>query len=135
VTTSPPTSRRDARERALELVYEAECKSVSVADVLATLPIPPDRFASQLALGVDENRVESLELLRTYARSDWKPERMPVIDRLVLFLAIEELDHHRDTPKAVVIDEAVELAKRFSTEDSGRFVNGMLTSISGHLGR
>jgi transcription antitermination protein NusB len=60
---------------------------------------------------------------------------MPVIDRLVLCMAIEELDHHRDTPRAVVIDEAVELAKTFSTGESGKFVNGMLTSIADHLGR
>lgn len=135
MTSSPVTSRRDGRERALELIYEAECKSVAVSVVLASLPIPPDPFASQLALGVDENRESSLALLRQFARPDWPPERMPVIDRLVLRMAIEELDHHRETPKAVVLDEAVELAKTFSTEDSGRFVNGMLTTIAEHLGR
>lgn len=135
MSESPPTSRRDARERALELVYEAECKEARIATILAALPLPPDPFAAALALGVDEHYEESIELLRRYARADWPPERMPVIDRLVLCIAIEELDHHRDTPRAVVIDEAVELAKTFSTEESGKFVNGMLTSIADHLGR
>jgi transcription antitermination protein NusB len=133
--TSPPTSRRDARERALELIYEAECKQARIATILAALPLSPDPFAVALAVGVDEHYEDSIELLRNYARPDWPPERMPVIDRLVLCLAIEELDHHRDTPRAVVIDEAVELAKTFSTGESGKFVNGMLTSIADHLGR
>jgi transcription antitermination protein NusB len=135
VSTSPATSRRDARERALELIYEAECKEARIATILAALPLAPDPFAAALAIGVDGHYEDSIELLRRYARPDWPPERMPVIDRLVLCLAIEELDHHRDTPRAVVIDEAVELAKTFSTEESGKFVNGMLTSIADHLGR
>lgn len=131
----PPNSRTDARERALELVYEAECKSERVHDVLASLPVSPDDFARDLAVGVDDHRDDSIALIRRFARKDWPVERMPVIDRLVLRIAIEELAHHTATPKAVVIDEAVELAKKFSTEDSGRFVNGMLTSIAEHLGR
>lgn len=119
----------------MELVYEAECKEARITTILAALPLPPDPFAAALALGVDEHYEASIDLLRQYARPDWPPERMPVIDRLVLCIAIEELDHHRDTPRAVVIDEAVELAKTFSTEESGKFVNGMLTSIADHLGR
>ncbi len=135
MSQSPPTSRSDARERALELIYEAECKEARISTILSALPLQPDPFAVSLALGVDEHYEESIELLRRFARPDWPPERMPVIDRLVLCIAIEELDHHRDTPRAVVIDEAVELAKTFSTEESGKFVNGMLTSIADHLGR
>jgi transcription antitermination protein NusB len=134
-TGLPPNSRTDARERALELVYEAECKNESVEDVLASLPVAPDPFAASLARGIDEHYVDAIDLIRRFARADWPVERMPVLDRLVLCLAIEELDHHRDTPRAVVLDEAVEMAKKFSTEDSGRFVNGMLTSIADHLGR
>ena len=127
--------RTDARERALELIYEAECKSARISTILASLPLAPDPFAVALAVGVDEHYESYVDLMREFARSDWPPERMPVIDRLVMCIAIEELDHHRDTPKAVVINEAVELAKRFSTDDSGKFVNGMLTSIAEHLGR
>ncbi len=134
-TGLPPNSRTDARERALELVYEAECKSESIADVLASLPVAPDPFAAALAQGIDEHYDDAIGLIRRFARADWPVERMPVLDRLVLRMAIEELDHHRDTPRAVVLDEAVEMAKKFSTEDSGRFVNGMLTSIADHLGR
>ena len=131
----PANLRSDARERALELVYEAECKNESIDVVLAALPISPDPFARSLAVGIDEHRDDALTLIKRFARPDWPVSRMPVIDRLVLRMAIEELDHHRATPKAVVIDEAVEMAKKFSTDDSGRFVNGMLTSIADHLGR
>jgi N utilization substance protein B len=97
--------------------------------------VKPDAFAVALAAGVDEHFDDASALISQFARRDWPIERMPMLDRLVLRIAIEELDHHRDTPKAVVIDEAVELAKKFSTEDSGKFVNGMLTSIADHLGR
>ena len=133
--SSPPTSRRDARERALELLYEAESKSVSVADVIRDLPLAPDGYASVLAIGVGENQVQADALITKFARNDWSIERLPMIDRIVLRLAIYELSYQPDVPRGVVLDEAVELAKTFSTEESGGFVNGMLTSIANELGR
>ena len=60
----------------------------------------------------------------------WTLERLPTLDRLVLRMSVYELRHHRETPRAVVINEAVELVKKFSTEDSGRFVNGVLANAS-----
>ena len=76
-----------------------------------------------------------MDLIRRFARKDWPVERLPQLDVIILRLAIEELQHQAGVPKAVVIDEAVELAKLFSTEDSGRFINGMLSSIADDLGR
>jgi N utilization substance protein B len=122
-------SRRAARERALALLYEADAKGVPVADVLAELPVPPDPYATELALGVDAHRDTIDPYLARFAR-DWTIERMPVIDRTLLRMGVFELLFERDVPVAAVIDEAVELAKRYSTEDSGRFVNGMLARIA-----
>lgn len=133
--SSPPTSRRDARERALELLYESESKSVSVVEVIRELPLPPDAYAALLATGVGANQAQADALITKFARNDWSIERLPMIDRIVLRLAIYELSHQHDVPRGVVLDEAVELAKTFSTEESGSFVNGMLTSIANELGR
>jgi transcription antitermination protein NusB len=125
-----PVARRDARERALELLYEAEAKTQSIADILAALPLAPDPFTVDLVRGVAAHQVEHDALIVEYARGGWALDRMPIIDRIVLRLGIEELGHQRDVPTAVVLDEAVRLAKAFSTDDSGRFVNGMLANMA-----
>jgi N utilization substance protein B len=130
----PAGGRSDARERALALLYEAEMKGEPGAAVVAALPVPPDPYAAALVQGVDAERERIDELLRRFTRS-WPLERMPALDRAVLRLATYELLARPDVPTAVVIDEAVELAKRFSTDDSGRFVNGMLSSISREVRR
>ena len=122
-------TRRQARERALSLLYEAEVKGVSPDVVLSALPADPDRFAADLVAGVGEHAEEIDVWLRRYAR-DWAVERMPAIDRALLRIGVYELLHRPDVPTAVVISEAVELASRFSTEDSGRFVNGLLARIA-----
>jgi N utilization substance protein B len=121
--------RSEARERALDLLYEADAKDLSVDAVLTALPVPPDDLAVLLVEGVAARRPEIDALLAEHARG-WTLERMPVIDRTVLEVAVFELMGRPDVPTAVVIDEAVELAKRFSTDDSGRFVNGMLSTIA-----
>jgi transcription antitermination protein NusB len=122
-------TRRQARERALSLLYEAEVKGVTAEAVLSGLPVEPDRFAAELVSGVGEHADEVDAWLRRYAR-DWAVERMPAIDRGLLRIGVYELLHRPDVPTAVVISEAVELASRFSTEDSGRFVNGLLARIA-----
>jgi transcription antitermination protein NusB len=122
-------ARSDARERALGLLYEAETKGTGVADVLEALAVPPDPLAVTLVEGVDRRRPEIDDLLAAHARG-WTLERMPAVDRAVMRIAVFELLERDDVPTAVVIDEAVELAKRFSTDDSGRFVNGMLAAIA-----
>ena len=81
---------------------------------------------------MEDHRAELDELIVAHARN-WSLERMPAIDRNLLRLALYELKDRPEVPVAVVIDEAVELAKRFSTDDSGRFVNGMLSAIAPKL--
>jgi N utilization substance protein B len=124
--------RSDARERALSLLYEAESKGEPPREVLAALPVPPTYLVVMLVEGVEDHRGELDALIEEHARN-WSLERMPAIDRNVLRLALYELKDRPDVPVAVVIDEAVELAKRFSTDDSGRFVNGMLSAIAPKL--
>ena len=122
-------SRREARERALSLLYEADAKACAPEAVLDDLPVPPDPFAGDLVAGVGAHLGDIDERIRRFARG-WTLERMPVVDRTVLRMATYELLHRPDVPTAAVISEAVELVKRYSTDDSGRFVNGMLSSIA-----
>ena len=121
--------RRQARERALSLLYEADAKSCTPMEVLADLPLPPDQFAGEIVAGVEKHQDEVDGYLRRFAR-DWTVERMPVVDRTLLRMAVFELLHRPDVPTGAVISEAVELAQRYSTEESGRFVNGMLGRIA-----
>lgn len=125
-------SRREARERALSLLYEAEAKGATPDEVLASLPVDPDAFAVELVTGVGAHRHELDELLRRFAKG-WTVERMPAVDRTLLRIATFELAHRADVPTGAVISEAVELAKRYSTDDSGRFVNGLLARIAREL--
>jgi N utilization substance protein B len=122
-------TRREARERALSLLYEADAKSQAPADVLAELPVAPDPFVTDLVLGVAEHQPDIDALITRFA-IDWALDRMPVIDRTLLRMATFELLARPDVPTGVAISEAVELAKRYSTEESGRFVNGVLSSIA-----
>lgn len=85
-------------------------------------------FAARLAIGTEE-AVSRIDPLIAAASEHWRPERMAVIDRLILRLAVFEMLHVPDSPPTVVINEAVELARRFSGEESGRFVNGVLDAI------
>jgi transcription antitermination protein NusB len=124
--------RSESRERALTLLYEAEAKGLTGTEVLAALPVAADQMAKRLVLGVDEHIEEIDRLLRKYSRT-WTLERMPVIDRSVLRIATFELLACPEVPMAVILDEAVELAKSYGTDDSGKFVNGMLSTIASHL--
>ncbi len=125
-------SRREARERALSLLYEAEAKGQTPDEVLDALPLAPEAFAADLVSGVGEHRDEVDGLIRRFAKG-WSLERMPAIDRTLLRIATYELGHRDDVPTGAVISEAVELAKRYSTDDSGKFVNGLLARIAKEL--
>ncbi len=118
----------EARERALVLLYEAESRASSVADVVASEVVAPPAMAVDLALGVEAGTPRYDTLISSKARG-WRLERMPMIDRALLRLALHELAECPETPTAVILNEAVELAKRYSTEDSGRFVNGVLAAL------
>lgn len=131
VPANVPT-RHGGRERALSLLYEAEARSCSVQDVLDALPLAADEFAVDLATGVEVNRTAIDEMLDDHAHG-WTVGRMPTVDRAILRLASYELGHRPDIPTAVVLDEAVELAKQYSTEKSAPFVNGVMVAIANEL--
>jgi len=121
-------TRHQGRERALSILYEAELKGESPSAVLESVPVSPDPFVRQLVTGSEARREEAEELISRTA-TGWPLERMAVIDRLTLRLAVCELLDPAGPPAAVVIDEAVELVKTYSTDDSGSFVNGVLSAI------
>ena len=122
-------SRREARERALELLYEAFAKGSTAAGIVDAAVVSPDPFAEELVRGVEARAPEIDELISTHAKG-WALDRMPVLDRTLLRMAVYELIARPETPVAVVLSEAVELAKRYSTEESGKFVNGVLAAIA-----
>jgi transcription antitermination protein NusB len=126
------STRREARERALSLCYELEVRDRGVDAMLADLPATPDEYTTQLARGVEEHRDGIDAMLRKYSEH-WALERMPVVDRAVLRIGCYELGWQPELPTGVVISEAVELAKQYSTKDSGRFVNGLLSRIAEDL--
>ena len=122
-------TRREARERALALCYELEAKGETADVVLAELPAPPDEYTVTLVRGVGDHRAELDEWLGTYSER-WAVERMPAVDRAVLRIGSYELGWEPELPVGVVIDEAVELARQYSTADSGRFVHALLARIA-----
>ena len=126
------STRREARERALGLWYESETRDLSVADVIAGLAVLPDPYAIRLTEGVAEHRDEIDALLAKYSEH-WSVDRMPAIDRALLRIGTYELGWEPELPRAVAVSEAVELAKEYSTKDSGRFVNGLLGRIADEL--
>ena len=121
--------RTDARERALILLYEAESKDVPPHQILAAQVLPTDELTTALVRGVEENQQRLDSAISAHSKG-WALSRMPSIDRNVLRIAGFELLCLPEVPVAVVLDEAVELAKRFSTDDSGRFVNGVLSALA-----
>jgi transcription antitermination factor NusB len=88
-------------------------------------------YAQRLVEGTVSNREQIDQLIRSQA-DNWRLERMPAVDRNILRLAVYEMLHERETPKLVVLDEAIELAKKFGSEQSGRFVNGLLDGLLKH---
>ena len=127
-----PVARREARERALSLLYEAETKDVTPSALIAELPVPPDPFAASLVVGVGD-RAEEIDALISRHAIGWALDRMPAIDRAVLRMATYELIGFAETPTAGILSEAVELAAAYSTDESGRFVNGVLSAIAAEV--
>lgn len=121
--------RTKERKRALDILHAADVTGRSPVEVLTLEDeaVPP--FARKLVDGVWRHADEIDDIIRTYA-DRWPLERMPVVDRNLLRIALYELLHEPDTPPGVVINEAVELAKMLSTVDSGRFVNGLLGKVA-----
>lgn len=127
--SSDPAPRHQSRERALTLLYEAELKGESPETVLGALPVAPDPYVTALVTAVTD-RKDQIDTLVGDAAIGWDITRMAVVDRNVLRIATAELLAEDDVPTAVILNEAVELASAFSTDDSGRFVNGVLASIA-----
>ncbi len=126
-------SRREARERALSLLYEAEAKGCEpLGEVLAELALEPEPFVADVVAGVSRHQGEIDALIGAVSRG-WALERMPVVDRTLLRMAVYELRHRPDVPTGAVISEAVELAQQYSTDDSGGFVNGVLGRLATEL--
>jgi transcription antitermination protein NusB len=124
-----PAPRHQQRERALALLYEAELKDEGPLEVADELPVPPDPYVRTLLERVAATREEADRRIAA-AALHWPLDRMAVIDRLVMRLGVAELLDPDGPPVAVVIDEAVELAKVYSTDESGAFVNGILSTIA-----
>lgn len=124
--------RRHARVLALEVLYEVDLTGHGLEDawreaVARSAGLAPSAadYAWRLVSGVVRHRAELDALIAERAR-DWTLDRMPVVDRNILRMGLFELLHVPDVPESVVANEAVELAKAYGTEDSGRFVNGIL---------
>jgi len=122
-------ARSDARERAMHILYEADTKGLTGTEVLAIQVLSVDDLTTEIVTGVSTH-LHEIDGHIVESANGWTLARMPVIDRNVLRMAVFELSYSHDVPVAVVINEAVELAKTFSTDDSGRFVNGVLSAIS-----
>ena len=129
--------RRRAREGALQMLYQTEVGQLPVDDAARTHSIIGDAvelddeartYAENLAQGAWKAR-PTLDAYISDAARNWRVERMAVLDRLLLRLAIYELLEQPATPPRVVIDEAIELARRYSGDDAGKFVNGVLDGV------
>ena len=122
-----------ARAQALQLLFQADINNRTVEEVLsgdyAISDGPLDPYGQELALGVDSRRYAIDAVIRASSAS-WSLSRMPVVDRNILRLALYEMIEEDDITVAVAIDEAVELAKAFGTDESPRFINGVLGSIA-----
>lgn len=123
------TRRRGSRRLALEVLYEHEVSGRGADEILARYSSREEAaFASELVQGVLEHGESIDRTISEYAEA-WTLERMPVIDRNLVRIGIFELRHRPDVPPAATIDEIVEVAKTLSTEDSGRFINGILSRV------
>jgi N utilization substance protein B len=131
--------RRRAREAALQMLYQTEIGQLPLADVLQThhsvggadaieLDDEGREYAVTLARGAWQAR-QTIDTYISDAARNWRVERLAVIDRLLLRLAVHELLDHPEIPPRVVIDEAIELARVYSGDDAAKFVNGVLDGV------
>ena len=137
-------ARHRARESAVQMLYQWEIGRQSIQEVERTfwtldpsgpqMAEPLQAFANSLARGVAAE-VPTLDPMIGEAAEHWRVERMNVLDRIVLRLAVYEFLHQPETPAKVVINEALELARTFSTDEAVRFINGILDAIRRRLQR
>lgn len=147
------SKRRRAREMAIQMLYQSDLGHISPQSVFASFkpteylqeraalrrtgsaahdpPVDLDAafvYAQTLVKGTHQHLEEIDDIIRRQAEH-WRLERMPAVDRNILRLAVFEFLYETDVPQLVILDEAIELAKEFGTEQSGRFVNGVLDGI------
>lgn len=126
------TARRKARKRALDILFETDLRGTDTLETaalrIAAADPPVSEYAVFLVEGIVAEQTRIDELITTYAEG-WTLDRLPGVDRAILRIGIYEL-LWTDVPDAVVVDEAVELAKALSTDDSPKFVNGLLGRIA-----
>jgi N utilization substance protein B len=125
------SARRKARKRALDFLYEADIRSSNAIDLLGTRgesDLSQSDYVLELLLGVDANRAKIDELITTYAQG-WDMDRMPAIDRNILRIALFEILFKNDLDDQIAASEAVEIATELSTEDSAKYINGVLGRI------
>src|SRR5262245_39262896 len=133
-------ARTTAREGALQMLFAIDASGTDVERAIAEFwrELPGDAedraYADEAVRGV-HGALASIDERIAKASTNWRVERMARVDRNVLRLGAWELGERREVPRAVVLDEAVEIAKRFGTEESGAFVNGVLDRIADDLGR
>jgi len=135
-TPDEPT-RHQSREAALQLLYQSEVGKVPIDVALETFDrlefIPSQReFSTWLAKGT-ASHLKDIDPLITRSAQHWRLTRMAVIDRLIMRIAVFEFLYAHDTPRAVVINEAIELSKCFAEKDAFKFVNGILDNISKNI--
>ncbi|MEY4019051.1 MAG: hypothetical protein RLZZ590_351 [Actinomycetota bacterium] len=132
------SARTKARKRAVDAVFAADLRKISPLQLLNEVAdLAADRqnqdaifgYAREIVEGIIEHHDEIDDLLETYSQG-WALDRMPNLDRAILRCAVWEILHNGEVPDAVAINEAVELAKELSTDDSGSFVNGLLSRIA-----
>jgi N utilization substance protein B len=142
MTRVDPAARHRAREAALQMLYQSEVGRAGAYETIATYwpANDPDGEVGEELRGFANDlvretlqRVPDLDRRLTTHAHNWRVERMAVIDRLVLRLAVCELITHTDTPPKVIINEAIELARTFSGEESVPFVNGVLDALRKEL--
>jgi N utilization substance protein B len=132
------SARAKARKRAVDAVFAADLRKISPLSLLDDVAdLAADRqnqeaifgYAREIVQGIVDNHDEIDDLLETYSQG-WALDRMPNLDRAILRVAVWEILFNDEVPDAVAVNEAVEMAKELSTDDSGSFVNGLLSRIS-----
>ncbi len=125
------SARRKARKRALDFLYEADIRSASAIELLGSREeseLSERDYVMELLVGVETNKVKIDELITTYAQG-WDMDRMPAIDRNILRIALFEILFKSDLDDQIAASEAVEIATELSTDDSAKYINGVLGRI------
>ena len=125
------SARRKARKRALDFLYEADIRNGNAINLLGTRgesDLSQSDYVMELLVGVSNNKEKIDELITTYAQG-WDMDRMPAIDRNILRIALFEILFKSDLDDQVAASEAVEIASELSTEDSAKYINGVLGRI------